>query len=313
MKNESQENDYESIKSLLMSLSQEVAIDDKKGDEYNIKRPHRFTREYLSKLDFFSDQAAKMFTAELVISLGRAFRVELAGFVQDFAELRKETPNSYRVPISLEGKVIGYLLMPPDTGVTWVTSFMGGGISEDLDVNRALSELEKCLLHDITLKVISAFSKTFEEFGGAHLKVNGDLTDEDIETVSDEAVAEFCVIGFKMPKMAVGGNFELVILSNVIETILGIPTTQKRTVAENRDIMLRKVKSATMPLRVVLDQVEVPFRTLATMESGDVLVLSKKVNELIVGQIAGMDMLTGFPVNGDGGYGFQVNSLKGVF
>lgn len=272
--------------------------------------PHRFTPEAAKRLRDVADIFARDLTAALSATLQGAFPITLGELSEMFVSRQPAPAGAYFVPLNFNGRLAGYLLLPRDTAIGWVTKLLGGLADADIEEGRTLSALETDLLLDVTEKVVAAMSRASKDNEGPDITHTPTVSTVPIELVEEGQIADLCCITFRRNEGEKALPFSLVVLSDILEPIAGVVRPPRRSADENRQDMLAHVKSVPMKLNVRLGTVNVSMRDLVSLETGDVILLQRPIDEPIDVMVSGKTVMSGQPVQHHGWYGLQILQMN---
>jgi flagellar motor switch protein FliN/FliY len=187
---------------------------------------------------------------------------------------------------------------------------LGGLADAEVAEGRTLSTLENDLLLDIVSKIVATLSRVSKENDGPEVTHTPTVSSLLIELVEEGQIADLCSITFRRNEGEKALPFSVVALSDILEPIAGVVRPPERSREEVHQDMLTHVKSVHMKVDVRLGTVHVSMRDLVSLESGDVILLQRPVDEPIDVIVSGKTVMSGQPVQHHGWYGLQIMQVK---
>jgi flagellar motor switch protein FliM len=273
----------EKVQQLLAAIGSGPADDSSKIQvpDYNWKQPHCFSGEQLQKLEDFTKKlaqaAAEKFTAFYRSDFNAIVTSTTLHYASEFAVW--STDNNYYLAFAAEpARPFGFMKIPTQTALAWVTQLLGDSTSEK-DSTRVLSPLEDSLLFDITSAFILSFANAHNSFSfkPAQNITKGQLPFE------MPALQEFCKITLAVKKASdsTAAETDIVIPCSSFETIVG-KNTQAETKFAASDIskaIINNLQDVTIPVTVQLACASLTFEDLMNLQPDDILVLNKTIDQ----------------------------------
>lgn len=277
---------------------------------FDFHAPHRFPPDALRRLREAAEVMARDLTATLSATLRGAFPIALVDIQEVYVHRLPSADAACYLPLRIADRLAGYLLLPLETAVGWVTKLLGGLADVEVPPGRTLSTLETDLLLDITKKIIEAISRASTDNGGPTITHTPKISLLPLELVEEGQIADVCRIAFQRKEGAKPLPFSLVIFSELLEPLGGMARPTERSLEEVQQDMLEHVQTVAMELNVRLATVPVSMRDLVALEPGDVILLPKPMDEPIDVIVCGKAIMTGRPVQYKGWYGLQICRVK---
>ncbi|MBN1943964.1 MAG: FliM/FliN family flagellar motor switch protein [Phycisphaerae bacterium] len=305
--------DAETIQALLQAAKQSPPSRVEKPGEvtpFDFQAPHRFAPEAAKRLREAAEVMARDLTATLSAALQGAFPIALDELKELYISHLPAVPDAYYVPLNINEHVAGFLLLPRDTAVGWVTKLLGGLADGDIEDGRILSTLETDLLLDVTKKVVEAVSRACRDNDGPTITHTEAVSRAPVELVEEGQIADVCYFTFQRKEGDKALPFFLVLLSELLEPMAGMVRPPERSLEDVQRDMLAHVESVPTDVNVRLGTVNVSMRDLASLEVGDVILLSRPMGEPIDVIVSGKTIMAGQPVQHKGWYGLQILRVK---
>lgn len=301
----------DSIRNLIRAVRQSPTKVEEHPDlrelDWNI--PTRYVGESLEALRDFAVKASRVFADSISELLGATIKFGEPEISQFYgAETRRivAESNDYIVPLSLDDREVGVIILPSPAAVSWVQKLLGGllKVNED-DLQRDLSHLESEILLECVDCILTALNGFFDADGEALTRARS--VRRKYEIAADKADT-YCMI--RLPdKQPDGYNSILLLLpGQVLDTPAGLQeqSQKRRGGPSDADKMLQHVRSMHMDARACLDQVELPMRLVMSLEPGDVLLTEKRVNQPIELYADEVPYTIGYPVRSEFDYGLLI-------
>jgi flagellar motor switch protein FliM len=279
------------------------------AEDYDVYRPHRFTPPQRERLGDFAEITTRRLTGMLSAQLRGPFPVTLLDLQQEYAGRGPDLGSCYYLPLQVQDRLVGTLIVPVASGIKWVTKMLGGMIDEKLNLERTLSGLETDLLLDICNQVVEGFNHAGQEFQGPGLSHPGKISRDVVDLSEEKKIIECCRLAFVSESLE-GVRFDIVLLLNQLEPVAGHVPPPDIDSEEAYRRMLHHVERVPMNIRVRLDSAEVTLRDAAAFEPGDVLLLGTRVGEPIDMIVSGKEIMVGLPVQYQGRYALQILDYK---
>ncbi|KPK86758.1 MAG: hypothetical protein AMJ81_00395 [Phycisphaerae bacterium SM23_33] len=280
--------------------------------EYDWRVPCRFVPAELKKLGRFVQEVGERISQGLGALLRMPLKLDPAPMKQSYAgDLRSgfsETAG-YSVPLALEsGQACGLVCLPAATALSWVRRLLGASAA-GADQGKQLSEVERGLLWDIAAVVADALSAASRPAGGPGFKhverlfqAQPDLPGED--------VSEYCQMSFRPETPADAPPLCVLVLSEVLAAVCAGQAGKRaeRPAEDVRRDLLGHLENVAVVATVRLGSSQVPLRDLLSLEPGDVLVTTRRVDEPVELLVQRKVVLSGFPARSAGKYALKITA-----
>jgi flagellar motor switch protein FliM len=280
-------------------------------EEYEFRRPCRFTPAQRHRLRDFAELVARNLTATMSAVLRGAFQVQNEFVREEYLRHQPDFGRCYYVPLLVEEQIRGYLQLPVETVFGWVNKILGGMEGDEIDPNRRITSLESDLLLNITQNVMSVFSAACLEFNGPQIDFQREVLSEPIDFSNEDAIVEFVRIGYrrKLSDEQTDMPFSVLMLSTAMQSAAGYMPPPELNEEQTHQRLLEHIHRVPMHVTVRLDQAEVLLRDIATLEKGDVLLLQRMVSDPVEAIVCDKTIMLGQPVRHHGHYGLQVQEV----
>ena len=276
--------------------------------DYNWSRPHYFSSDELKELESFTRKVAQSCARKFTRLYHSDFGVTISSttqyFVNDFAASAKELSDHYLSFGADPDKPSGFVGVPRQTAIVWATQLLGDSESPK-DTDRELSQLEKSLLCDTASSIIEAISDSSDscDFQPSAEVVSGRLP------VEFEDTEELCKITFNVKKSDSDNSSEayFVILCDELRPIVG--DRKRDRVLSGEDVanaMLDHIYEMPVSVKAQLDSSVISIEEAMSLDVGDILLLDKKVGELIELIVEDWILFRGRPAKCAGKYAIVV-------
>lgn len=248
--------------------------------EYDWRQPHYFSSRQIEKLEGFAEKVTLACGEKFSRFYHSDFTAKVVSITQhysgDFTAGESSKSDYYVTLYNNQKRVYGVVGIPAGTAAVWTKQLLGDSKTAE-SADNGLSQLEQSLLTDIASGVAVAFSSSYDhseqQSGGEPtsgvlpLKVKGD--------------EELCKITFSVAKAGSENPAEayFLIFCEALKKIVE-ENTQGREEISAKDaskLMLGYVHKVPVTLTARLGSVEVTFEEITNMDTGDILLLDKKV------------------------------------
>jgi flagellar motor switch protein FliM len=254
---------------------------------YNWREPHYFNSDQLGKIRDFTDKFTVV-VGEKFSELCRDKFVSTAGSVsQLFAagtagQFSNNQINDYCMPFGAGPEhPFGFVGIPEQTAIVWAKQLLGDNETEEKP-GRILSSLEESLLGDMADAIVTTLGKLYS--GDIRTVKNMTKGQWPLNVPDTE---ELCKITFNVKKADAQNGTEsyIVISCSRLDSIAGKNSpgegqTQTKTAAgDNYKMIFEHI--GNIPVRVTADLAcaDILFEDMLNLQTGDILVLDKTVNE----------------------------------
>lgn len=305
----------ERIHQLLASIGSKPVevVDQEEATECNWNAPRYFNRPQLVKLKDFTKKIATV-VAEKFSGFCRAqFDVTIGSTTFHFAsEFLKAAPEEeckdYYLPFGADQESpCGFIGIPEQTAVVWARQLLGDTESGN-ESNVTLSQLEESLLLDLTSALIEAFSGLHanDDFRPAERFLKNEWP------LQVHGTEELCRISFDFKK---GGSEDgtkayLLIACEELNAVVGrtSETSDTFSAEEISQAALNHLQAVPVTITAQLVSTELTFGEVVTLQTDDILLLDKKVDQPVDLIINGRTVYYGWPVQSAGKYAVTIES-----
>ena len=302
----------EKIQQLLASVGSAAQDDTAQIEtaEYDWHHPHYFNNDQLKKLDNFTQKVARSCAEKFTELYNSAFNVAITLFTQHFAhEFTASDSSDYYLAFGADGEQpLGLVGIPGQTAVVWVTQLLGDTKSTE-NSDSDLSQLEQSLLLDIASSVVEALSDSYDQydFRPATEIVKGQLP------IELKDADQLCKITFSVEKSDSENRSEAYFLvpCEKLKPVV-VPSGQTDEDLSSEAIaraMLDHVHKVGVPITAQLASTALTLEEIMALHVGDILLLDKRVNELVELIIEGQTIFRGQPAKSDGRHAVVITEL----
>lgn len=303
----------EKIKELLAAVGSEPTEDTTQieATEHNWHQPHCFSSDQLKKLDSFTKKTAVAIAQKFADFYHSDFNVTIASTTQHFAdEFLNQTSDGKQGDYYLafgtdQDHPCGLISIPPQTATIWATQLLGESESEE-DSGRDLSQLEESLLLDIISAIVEALSNSHDSynFQPARSITRGQLP------LELQGTEELCRITFRVEKADSENSSEahFLILCDKLEPVVG-KTAQIAGGFSAEDIskaILDHLQQMSISVTAQLASTVLTFEEVMSLQADDILLLDKRIDELVELIVEGRTIFRGRPAKSAGKYAVVV-------
>jgi len=302
----------EKIQQLLAAIGSRPVEDTSQIEaaDYDWRQPRRFNREQLSKLDDFAKKMCKMIIRKFATLCRGDFNVEAGSITQHFADklldqaLDSEQNDYYLAFGGTQNRPCGVIGIPAQTAFVMVTQLLGDTESEK-DSKADLSQLEESLLLDIASVIVEALADTHAgcTFQPAKNILRGLLS------LDLKGTEEFCRITFNIQKTdSDATEAYILILSDSLEPVVGKAEQQAGRFPAGKisEAILGHLQRMSVSVTAQLTSTMLSFKELVSLQTGDILLLNKRVDEPVELMIDGQPLFLGQPAKSAGNYAVVV-------
>lgn len=280
--------------------------------EYNWRQPHCFNIAQLKKLDGFTKKTAEIIARNFSDLYHSSFDVTIVSTSQHFAnEIIKhaavEEQSSYYLAFGKEeNRSCGFIGIPDQTAFIWAAQLLGGSGSEK-ESGEGLSQLEESLLFDVGSFVISALGESDKslDFQPGPNICKGQLP------LELQGTEELCKITFSVTDAGSEGceSYILIPCEN-LGIVVGKDNSQgaqtKLTAKDCSRMMINHLETVPVSITVKLGSAMFTLEEIATLQSGDILLLDKAVDEPAEVLAKGIVVFYGRPAKSAGRYAVAI-------
>lgn len=301
------------IKELLAAarLAPEKEAPDTQATDYNWHEPHYFSEAQLLKLDDFVRRIAAALAKKFTSFCRSEFDVTIDStaqqFVEEFLKPRAEGQGrDHYLAFGTDPKrPCGVLGIPEETAVVWARQLLGDAESAK-DSGKTLSQLESSLLLDLSSALVEAFSAVYgvaDIHPAAHI-VQGQWP------LELSSIEELYKISFVVNQIGAkgGSGAYFIIVSEKLETALGKSTCSSDQISAN-DVsraILNHLQTMSVPVTVRLASTMLTFEEVMNLQADDVLLLDRRVDEMVELIVDGRTVYHGWPVKSANHYAVAI-------
>jgi len=268
--------------------------------------PCRYSRAQLGRLEDSGRRLAGKLSQSLGGLLNCTLAVELEGLTQQYQrQLPQAMAGTYRAALAGEGGAdCGFVALAAQTALTWVGQLLGIAASAG-KAERELSSLELSLLLDIVARIVEPLSSLLAGAGASPVQPGTQVVRE---WPSAGGVEEYCRFAFRLDASQKDPAVFVVLPSSLMDGLAdgGAKSAAATSPKETSKHMLAYVESASIEGQVWLGSGAVPMKDLVALESGDIVLIQRRVDEPIEFTVQGRVMLLGYLTQADGNYALQV-------
>lgn len=279
--------------------------------EYDWTSPHYFTTRQRAVLQSFAGDVAARASVRLTALCQSDLRAKVASRSEHFthailAETAKQEPAGYYLVFAtVEEQVCGFVDIPPQSAMAWAAQLLGGSDSS-ANSERRLSELEESLLSDAAMALVHAFSDSFED---RDFQPITRITRE-LPGLPFEDTDELCRIAIEARRADAdgGSTANLVVLCRELLPVVGPGrgTSEVMTAEDASKAILDHLLRMPITVGVNFATTAITLGQAMTLESGDILLLNKKLDEPIELIVDGRTILSGWPARCENRHAFVV-------
>jgi flagellar motor switch protein FliM len=199
-----------------------------------------------------------------------------------------------------KGKGCGVLAIGGAAAAKWVAQMLGDDSSKR-DAANELSELEQTLLMDITFAVSQAFVQSMAAARGAAMAPDTQLSRG--ANIELDALADACRITLGIKTANDSSAMDIVLLCDVLDPVVGMDLSAAGVAPEKvKALMLECIKPSPVVISTRLGGASVRIKDIADLKSGDVIVLSRYIDEPVEVFINGRPLCAGQLAEYEGRY-----------
>jgi flagellar motor switch protein FliM len=282
--------------------------------EYNWHQPHYFSEDELGQLNDFTEQIAAAVAEKFAQLCHSDFNVTIASTTQHFAgeffeQIAASGQNDYYLGFGppdegrsqepaeggfdpVQGSALpaeggcGFVGIPAQTAVTWVTQLLGDTESET-DASRALSDLEESLLLDIASAIVASLAGLLHGYSDIH---PGSAIIRGQPPFELQGIQELCKIVFIVeqaastgdpPQRTNGGEAYILIPCSELAPAVGKAAEANIEVSSQgrSKAILEHLQQAPIFVTARLACTALTFEEIVSLRPSDVLLLDKAIDE----------------------------------
>jgi len=297
------------MQQLLASIGSKTTEDTSQIEavEYNWHDPHYFSSEQLKRLDDFTGKAAAALSEKFTTLCNSDFNVAVVSITQHFAnkfleKLSEDKQNGYYLAFGTDKSCpFGLVIIPAKTAIIWISYLLGDSESE-ADSGKDLSPLEKSLLLDIVSNFVEAISDCS---GSRDFSPAGDIVKGQFP-IKVQDTEELSQITFRIEKTGSGKSSEahLLIPCSRLESVVGkIAHVDKQSSAQAvSKAILGHLQEIPVSVTVKLASISLSLEEIMSLQTNDILLLDKTVDEPVELIVEGRTFYYGRPAKSAGKY-----------
>lgn len=258
------------------------------GNSYDFTKPNKFTKDHLRGLQRIHEQFCRTFSGLMSAKLRTRFDLRYEAIDQlTFGEFVRSLPNPTVLSVleahPLPGNIV--VQISPDTAFV-LHDRLCGGVGEYVERTRGLSDIEMAVFQRQVITVLAKYlSDAWKEidainFTHGHIESNPQF----LQIASDRDVVVTISLSLEFNNMS--DMFNLCIPFRTIEPIISkinkhqfLFDSLQPPDPKNLERLKSKVRTAKLPIEVVLGEATVSAGDLLNLEVGDVIQLDRARNE----------------------------------
>lgn len=283
------------IDALLSALSEgqvdTVEMDTSKAQRkiriYDFKRPNKFSKDQIHSLQNIFEKYCRALTTYFAGHLHSVIDTKVLSVEQiTYDEFIRSLPNPTILALFTLNPLEGTVLLEMSSSLAFsVVERLLGGIGQDLEKNRDLTEIERTIIEHRLARMISLLQEAWEEVYPinpqfAALETNPQFT----QIVAPNEMIVLVTIQVKIGEMA--GMINICLPYLVLEPILDKLNTLFLFSAQSRvnsseyaGMIRRKIEWAKVEMTAFLGDTEILVKDLLNLAPGDVIPLTQNVQE----------------------------------
>jgi flagellar motor switch protein FliM len=269
--------------------------EDRQIQPYNFWSPDRFSKEQMRAIEMIHEDLAERLTASLPSFLRTNLRPRVVHSEQGrFHDFLKDVPASslfHIITLSpLPGQMV--LTISPEIGYT-ILELRLGGKTERTSRQRGLTEIDQLLLRGMVEHMLNDIKAAWSKL----VVVEPGLDDTTVNyhwvqmVMGNERVM---LVAFEMSVQSVTGTMNVYIpftllkpIAHLLNPYVWISGQKERTAnAAEHDAVMANLSRITLPLRVLLGNVDLTMQDLLELREGDVIPLDQSVNDDLAVEVA---------------------------
>jgi flagellar motor switch protein FliM len=283
--------------------------------DYKWNQPHYFNNEQIRKLDSLTKKMATAVSEKFTALCHDGYNVTNTSTTQHFAAefidstLKNGQGNYYLAFGTDQDHLCGFIDIPPQTAVIWVTQLLGDAEPAE-GADRALSQLEESLLLDIASAIVEALSESYVSYDFHPAKSIA----KDLLSFELKGTEALCKITLRIQKAnsETGPEVHLLIPCSKLEPIVG-KTTKVDNESTSKDaskVILDHLQKMSVSVTAQLASIELTFEEIMGLQVDDILLLDKKIEEPAELIVEGQPLFRGQLAKSAGKYAVVVTELS---
>lgn len=263
--------------------------------------PHRLRRESIESLTLFAAKLAGQLEKSLQLLSGQPFEVTAESIQECYAErllaaIHLEQPQTYYMPLTQTGKGhAGFISLPFETASVLVGCMLRDPEAQ-IGRDGQMSLLAESILMDAAAALADAIVSGFSEYGTAKLEKADRLIQTDWP-VDFHALEDLCQFEFKAVCGKTALTMTLTVLDETIADIAQIegPFGRIEEKKDNAERIVKRMNESPMRVAALLSSALMTLNDILSLETGDVVMLDRKITEPIDVLINGQTCFYAWP------------------
>jgi len=304
------------IRALLAAIGSRPAEADEKPIEvqpYDWNQSRYFNRKQLTRLQQFAEQVASATADRLAGIYHTVMEVELISLSQHFASdcISSQQDAEQELYYLAFGEDVnqpawGTVAIPAQSAAALIMQLLGDNQAEPTDSHQ-LSRLEQSLLSDIAAAVVGAIASCLSQISAVVIGSVGKTHD----AFEPDPAEDLCKITLRVKQAGTDSASELVVLmlSQKLNAVAGAvgQNTIDSAGQQAQQAILAHLHQMPICIRARLAQKVLTFQQVMDLEVGDVVVLSKPIDEPVELLVDDRVVLRGWPAQSQGRYAVVVS------
>jgi flagellar motor switch protein FliM len=287
------QNEVDALLSALTSGELETEVAESREPTRRVKRydfmhPERFSKDQTRTLEMLHDQFARLFATSLSSLMRNIVEVRLVSIEQlAYHEFIQSIPKPTSINIigmqPLNGKAV--VEFSPSLCFTVIDRLMGGS-GTNTSRNRELTDIEKALMRKVLDLLLEGLATAWKSVIELEPTVEAMETNPHISTQLFMPSEMVILLTFELGIAGHTGTLSICIPFVVLEPVgrqlssrSWFSATRKDITPEIQTSIQQNMRRVTLPVRVVLGESELSMREITDLRVGDVIPLSRGVNE----------------------------------
>jgi flagellar motor switch protein FliM len=305
------------VRQLLAAVGSEPAEDTTKieASAYDWHQPHYFSREQLGNLENFTREFEAAMADKFTQLCRQNFDVTVAAATQHYAgkllgQLSGGEQQDYYLAYGpAKGQACGFIGIPEQAAITWVTQLLGDAESEK-EPTETLSHLEESLLLDVGAAILGALcaslhSSQLFEVTGTIVRGEPPVELPDLE--------ELCKITFAVQKTGSEKRCEayLVVSCSRLTPLMGGTARlgHKPSAEHISKAIVGHLQEMPITITARFARALLTFEEVMSLRPCDILLLNKPLDEPIELIVEGRTLFHGRPAKSAGQYAVTISEL----
>jgi flagellar motor switch/type III secretory pathway protein FliN len=263
--------------------------------------PHRFSQESADQLRLFSVKLAGHLESCLQLVSGQPFEVKPQGLCEQYAgqmsaRVVQEQPKVYYLPVTQPGKGhVGFVAIPFETASMLVGCMLRDPEAQ-IGADGQMSSLAESILLDAAISLAEALAEGLKEFGQAVIEKTEQLIFRDWPVRFHE-LEDCCEFRFEATFGSTKLMLTLVLLDEVIADIAQIkgPFGRAEEKKEHSERIVKQMRETPMQVTALLSSSLITLNDLLTLETGDIIMLDRKICEPVDVLVNGQPCFCAWP------------------